>query len=112
MFFQVDENDLLQEGLGEYLATENSPPRTEICATGVAGTPIVGNSAQVFGTARLNTEPRLTFVFPSMRSAFDQQEDASELSSVSWCFPCNILLYFFLCVKIRTLTAAFGLGFL
>ena len=65
------------------MATENSPSRTEICATGVAGTPVFCNSAQVFGTARLNTEPRLTFVFPSVRAAFDQQGDACELASVS-----------------------------
>ena len=84
----MDENDILQECemLEERVVSENSPPVSRICATGVAETPALGNCGQVFHTAKLNTEPRLTFMLPSIRSAFDEPENITQSSLVSCMF--------------------------
>lgn len=69
--------------LEERLVSENSAPVSQICATGVAETPAPGNCGQVFHTARLSTEPRLTFMLPSIRSAFDEPRNITLSSLVS-----------------------------
>ena len=66
----LEERDSLQERA----VLDNSPPLNEMCATGVAETFCIVDDGRVFGTAKMNTEPRLTFMLPSMRSAFDDSE--------------------------------------
>ena len=84
-FFEVEENDILRENdlLEERVTPDNSPARVGVCATGVAETAAVGNCGQIFGTAKLNTEPRLTFMLPSIRSAFDGNVTQSSPVSIS-----------------------------
>jgi hypothetical protein len=85
VYFEVEENDILRESdlLEERVTPDNSPARVGMCATGVAETAAVGICGQIFGTAKLNTEPRLTFMLPSIRSAFDGNVTQSSPVSIS-----------------------------